>query len=162
MHKRIALVVLLATVAVVLVVIAPISAVSKPQTITLRGLPDRFEPVGFTAEGHATTGSQAVIVERLHTLEGNKVGARVGQADILCTVTGVWKGSHRSPAYCTASYSLPGGKIVVAGFGPSPVGPKGAVIAIVGGTGKYANARGWVKVSDLPGFRTNNEIHLMP
>ena len=102
------------TASVALVAIASTAAVSRPETITLRGLPERFEPLeGFSAEGVPSTGARAVITEKLHRLSGGKVGARVGRTEILCTVIGTWKGSHRAPSHCTASYGLPDGKILV-------------------------------------------------
>ena len=111
------------TASVALVAIASTAAVSRPETITLRGLPERFEPLeGFSAEGVPSTGARAVITEKLHRLSGGKVGARVGRTEILCTVIGTWKGSHRAPSHCTASYGLPEGKILVAGLGRSPSG----------------------------------------
>jgi len=163
MRKKLTLLVAPAALAATLVVISPTSAISDPQTFSLRGLPERFEPLeGFSADGLPSTGARAIFTERLYRLKGSKVGARVGRTEGLCTVIGTWGNSHRAPAYCTASYALPDGKILVAGFGPFPVGPGGAKVPIVGGTGRYANARGYVKVSDLPGFRTNNVIHLLP
>jgi hypothetical protein len=149
--------------AAAIVSISPTAAVSKPQTFSLLGLPERFQPIeGFSETGPPALGARVLITERLRELNGRKSGARVGRSEILCTVIGTWGKSHRSPAYCTAAYMLPAGQILVAGFGPSPVGPEGARVPIVGGTGAYASARGWVKVRDLPGFRTTNEIHLLP
>ena len=163
MRTKLALLFGVAALVATLVAISPTSAVSTPETLVLRGLPERFEPLdGFSADGLPSTGARAIFTERLHGLKSGKVGARVGRTEGLCTVIGTWRNSHRAPAYCTASYSLPNGKILVAGFGPFPVGPDGAKVPIVWGTGAYANARGYVKVRDLPGFKTNNEIHLLP
>lgn len=163
MRKKLAVLAVPAALAAILIAISPTSAVTKPETLVLRGLPERFEPLqGFSADGLPSTGAQAVFTEQLHQLKGRKVGARVGRTEGLCTVIGTWKNSHRAPAYCAVSLSLPDGKILVAGFGPFPVGPSGSTVPIVGGTGAYANARGYVKVRDLPGFKTNNEIHLLP
>jgi hypothetical protein len=163
MRTKFALLAGVAALATALVAISSTSAVSKPETVVLRGLPERFEPLeGFSADGLPSTGARAIFTERLYELKGTKTAARIGRTEGLCTVIGTWGNSHRAPAYCVASYSLPGGKILVAGFGPFPVGPGGSKVPIVGGTGAYANARGYVKVRDLPGFRTNNEIHLLP
>lgn len=163
MRKKLALLAVPAMVGAILVLISSTSAVTKPETLVLLGLPDRFEPIeGFSETGPPAVGARVLITERLRELNGGKAGARVGRTEVLCTVIGTWGKSHRSPAYCTAAYFLPAGQILVAGFGPSPVGPSGAKVPIVGGTGAYANARGYVKVRDLPGFKTNNEIHLLP
>jgi hypothetical protein len=160
MRKTLGLLALGAVAVMLLALAGSGTAVTKPQAFSLIGLPESFVPVAGFSEGAAPElGAVAVITERLHRWDGRKPGARAGRTEILCTVTG--KGGHSSPAYCTAGYSLPGGKIVVAGFTRFPAGA-GITIPIVGGTGPYANARGLVRVRDLPGFKTNNEFHLLP
>lgn len=160
MRKTLGLLVLPAAIVVVLAIAGSGTAVAKPQSFSLLGLPESFVPVSGFPEGAAPeVGAVAIITERLHQWDGRKPGPRAGRTEILCTVTG--RGGHSSPAYCTAAYSLPAGRIVVAGFSRFPAGA-GITIPVVGGTGAYANARGYVRVRDLPGFKTNNEFHLLP
>jgi hypothetical protein len=61
---------------------------------------------------------------------------------------------------------LPAGSVLVDGYGEiNPRGPSKFTLPIVGGTGAYANARGFVRVRDLgngEGNKSNAEFHLLP
>lgn len=66
----------------------------------------------------------------------------IGHSDITCTNTGT--GSSN----CTATYFLPKGKIMVAGV----IGSRFFYeLAVIGGTGLYANARGTITATYLGG-----------
>jgi hypothetical protein len=158
MRKKLALLVLPAAIAALAAVSAS-PAISKPQAFSLLGLPETYLPVDGLGVSGPEVGSRVLITERLHRWDGRKAGARVGRTEVLCTT--IEPGRTSSRALCVGSYALPKGTILVAGYGRSPVGA-GVTIPIAGGTGAYANARGWVRVRDLPGFKTNNEFHLLP
>jgi hypothetical protein len=74
--------------------------------------------------------------------------------------------SHKATALFTAQVFLQGGTMLAEGYGQlNPNGPSKYTFPILGGTGKYDNVRGYVKVRDLGngnGNKTNIEFHLLP
>jgi hypothetical protein len=62
----------------------------------------------------------------------------------------------------TVQANLSGGTILVGGIVSFKNEPLKFTLAITGGTGAYANARGYVNVRQLPGNKTNLDFHLLP
>ena len=54
------------------------------------------------------------------------------------------------------------GTIIVGGVVAFKYKPQRFTLAITGGTGKYANARGYVNVRQLRGDKTNLDFHVRP
>ena len=68
-------------------------------------------------------------------------------------------------AHCAASIFLAGGQIVLEGFPRFGEGPSNFDVPVVGGTGIYANARGFVHIRDIgaeDSGRTAMTFHLLP
>ena len=65
---------------------------------------------------------------------GKPAGAKVGTAEILCTVL------SRAAFECTVTAHLPGGELVLTGT--NPTGTKHMRFAVIGGDGIYSTARG--------------------
>ena len=91
---------------------------------------------------------------------------RVGHAEILCTFT---KSTQAEPfsafALCTGGFFLPAGQVLIEGFIRFTDEPANFRIPVVGGTGAYANARGYAHVRDIGPQDTDNsniEFHLLP
>ncbi len=80
-----------------------------------------------------------VVTRLLLYNKGIRVKA-IGHADLVCTYT------TRYARQCTGTYSLPKGKIVVAGAFEYPQFHE---LAVVGGTGLYNNVRGTLTVTLL-------------
>ena len=96
-------------------------------------------------------------------------GARVGRVEVLHTfVTGFGpEFSHKATVLFVAQVYLPAGTILVQGYGQiSPGGgPARFTFPIVGGTGTYANVRGYVNLRQLGDGnqgKTNLTFHLLP
>ena len=74
--------------------------------------------------------------------------------------------THPALTLIDAQAFLPGGTVMVVGYGHiSADGPSRLTLPVVGGTGIYANARGFVKVRDLGNGnsdRSNIQFHLTP
>jgi hypothetical protein len=71
--------------------------------------------------------------------------------------------SKKATALFSAQVFLPGGTIFAEGYGRvNPNGPSRYTFPILGGTGTYANVRGYVNVHDLRDDRTNIQFHLLP
>ncbi len=110
---------------------------TKPGTIrlTTRGLAEQFVDRAGPGRG---AGDMIVIRELLY----NKAITRkaIGHAELVCTYTGEFS------RQCNGTFSLPRGKIVVAG---ALVYRQFYVLAVVGGTGLYDNVRGSLTVTLL-------------
>jgi hypothetical protein len=147
------------------------TAISSPQTFSLLEVspPNNEQPLGdFTFDRAPAGGDQFAIANELYKWAGTKRGARVGRDTVLITfITGFGPDfSQKATALFLAQVYLPGGTILIQGYGQiNPNGPLKLTLPVVGGTGTYANVRGYVKTRDLADGqtnRTNLEFHLMP
>ncbi len=146
------------------------SAISSPQTFSLLEVSSDVQlPIGdFTFDRPPVGGDQFAFANNLYKWAGTKKGARVGHDKGLATfVTGFGSDfSQKATALFTAQAYLPGGTILIQGFGQiNPNGPSKYTFPIVGGTGIYDNVRGYINVRDLgngQGSKTNLEFHLLP
>jgi hypothetical protein len=77
---------------------------------------------------------------------GKPAGARVGTAEIACTLV---SNSHLE---CVITAHLPGGELVLTGS--NPIRSHHSTFAITGGSGTYANARGATTATDLNNTKT--------
>ncbi len=146
------------------------SAISGPQTFSVLEVspPNSDQPIGgFTFNRPPVGGDRIAFANELYKWAGTKKGARVGRDQVLITfITGFGSDfSQKATALFTAQAYLPGGTILVEGYGQlNADGPLKATLPIVGGTGTYANARGYLNVRDLGDGnenKTNLEFHLM-
>lgn len=74
--------------------------------------------------------------------------------------------SHRATLFVNAQLYLPDGTLAVEGFGEvPPSGPASFKLPVVGGTGVYADARGYLDARDVGDGstgRTKLDFHLVP
>jgi hypothetical protein len=147
------------------------TALSSPKTFSLLEAsgPNSFQPLGdFTFDRAPVGGDQAAVRNTLFKWAGTKKGARVGHDQVLITfITGFGSGfTHKATVLYVAQVYLPGGTLLIEGYGQiSPDGPSKVVVPIVGGTGIYANAGGYLNVRDLGNGnqnKSNLEFHLLP
>jgi Dirigent-like protein len=147
------------------------SAISSPQTFSLLEIStsNSQQPVGdFTFNRAPVGGDQLAVANDLYTWAGTKKGARVGRDEVLLTfITGFGPDfSHKATVLFVAQLYLHGGTVLAQGYGQvNPNGPSRYTFPIVGGTGSYAGARGYLNVRDLGDGnqnKTNIEFHLMP
>jgi hypothetical protein len=146
------------------------SAISGAQTFSLLEVspPDSEQPIGdFTFNRPPRGGDQFALRNELYKWAGTKKGARAGRDEVLITfITGFGRDfSQKATALIVAQAYLPGGTIIVQGYAQLAEGPFKSKLPIIGGTGIYANARGYLNVRDLGDGnenKTNLEFHLMP
>jgi hypothetical protein len=147
------------------------TALSSPQTFSLLEIsnPNSDQPLGdFTFNRPPVGGDQFAVANDLYKWAGTKRGARVGHDEVMITfITGFGSDfSQKSTALFVAQVYLQAGTILVQGYGQiNPNGPSKYTFPIVGGTGTYANVRGYIKVRDLGDGnlnKTNLEFHLLP
>jgi Allene oxide cyclase barrel like domain len=107
------------------------AAVAAKQTMHITATQHDFHQVGVGKKG-PVPGSVFVFSEKLA-----QNGKAIGSDHIVCTFVGKWPSETD---FCRGLFVLPGGSIVAEGS--SARGP--FTVAITGGTGRYAGARGVV------------------
>jgi hypothetical protein len=147
------------------------SAISSPQTLSLLEVSteNSQQPIGdFTFNRAPVGGDQVAIANTLYKWAGTRRGAQVGHDQVLITfITGFGSDfSQTATVLFAAQMYLPGGTILVQGYGHiNPNGPSQQTVPVVGGTGTYANARGYLKARDIGNGQSNKtafEFHLLP
>lgn len=132
-----------------LLVASPASSQREPQVIRVLGIAEAFYPIrGFDEERAPTAGDSFSFEGSFYSWASRK---RVGRFQVLITVvTPRW-------GQLSATGSLPGGTVIVAGRTPLFEVPLERY-AITGGTGRYAGARGTLTVRILPGASDKNAM----
>ena len=128
----------------VLAVAAAPGAAVKPQKINLLMVDTSIVDINVDPNSPPTVGKQFVIESDFYKWNGSKRGAHVGTVQTVCTFTKITGNGYWQ--VCTGAALLPGGQVTVAG---SIL--QGAVfdIPVVGGTGAYAGARGYVRIKSI-------------
>lgn len=144
------------------------SAVSSPQTFSLLEveIPKNARPLGnFKPDRPPVAGDQFTVTNALYKWAGSKRGARAGRVQVLHTfITGFGSDfGHKATLLFEAQVYLLGGSMFVEGYGQvSPNGPSKIMFPIVGGTGTYANARGYLNLRTVADGKRHLTFHLLP
>jgi hypothetical protein len=161
-RKRVAM---LALVVVPLVVVAASASASSSsqQVFSLLAVSHNAQPInGFMFDRAPRAGDQFGIADTLYKWAGTKRGARAGRDTGIGTFQSVARNSQ-TVLFAVQVY-LGGGSMFVEGMGRTVEGPANLTLPILGGTGKYAGASGYVNVRPLGGSNGNNsnlEFHLL-
>jgi hypothetical protein len=143
-------------------------ALDKPRTFTLLEVEGRFVELGRWESDAPRGGDQFTLSNTLYRWNGPRgKGARVGRDRVLITFLSGFgeKFTHRATVLVTAQAYLPDGTVLVEGYGTIPPGaPAKLKLPVIGGTGVYANARGYLTVRNLRGgeSRSRLDFHLVP
>lgn len=159
-----------ALIAVLSIAVGAASGISRPQTFSVLEIDESDATVnqGFDFQRPPKPGDRFGFKSGLYEWAGVKRGKRIGHDEGLCTFTRVpatFNEQSVISANCAASFFLPGGQVYAGGFLHLGNGPLDTDIPILGGTGIYANARGWAHVHDLGNGdigHTNITFHLLP
>ena len=140
----------LGVIALALVAAASASALGGPRVISLLDVGEQSTSIPpFSETAAPPVGARLFFTDGLYTWAGTKRGQRIGRLEGTCTITG--RPDERSlSAYCTASVFVPAGQILIAGavrFTEQGAGTSN--VAVVGGTGRYSNARGSGTIRDI-------------
>jgi hypothetical protein len=146
------------------------SALKEPRTFSLLEFDATETPLGdFTFDRAPAPGDQFTETNVLYRWAGAKgKGTRVGHDRVLLTfVTGFGaKFTHRATILAIGQMYLPDGTLLAEGYGNIPAdGPHRFELPIVGGTGVYANARGYMTTQGLGNGhtpRTRLDFYLLP
>jgi hypothetical protein len=144
------------------------SALDSPRVFSLLELPGAERSLGFEFDQPPRGGDQFGFVDPLYRWAGTERGARVGRVEVMATFqTGFGADfSQHAAVLIIAQAYIPGGTVLVQGYGRiNPDGPSKFTLPVIGGTGIYENARGYVKVRDLGNGnsgKSNVQFHLLP
>ena len=141
--------IVLALVAALVAAVATSAAAVKPQTINLLEVSTSFVGTGGLDESFSSppkVGQGFVIGSDFYKWKGTKRGAHYGTLEVVCTFTKVGEKPGQESDFCSGAALLPGGQIALAGVIKQS---KGFDVPIVGGTGVYAGARGYVRVKEI-------------
>jgi len=119
-----------------------VSATTGPAVVRITDVQVGFRTVGGSP---GRVGVVEIVQQRLHN---PSIGHSIGRGDLLCTYV-----DHRA-RQCSGTYSLPRGKIIVAGAVASRLLCE---YAVIGGTGIFDNARGTLTVTTT-GLRPRREV----
>jgi hypothetical protein len=156
-----------ATAAAFLVIgVSAASGLDEPEVIRVVDVEERFVPIDEEAFGEQdapVAGARFAFFDGLYQWAGTRRGERVGRLDGFCTFTYVNLAAFIANAYCTAEAAFRNGRVLVAGFLRfSEEGPETFVVSVVGGTGRYANARGTLTLRELGGGKSAAVFRLLP
>jgi hypothetical protein len=135
------------------------SPTSTPPVLSLLDINGTQHGLGsYHLQHPPRAGDQTARTDQLYTWAGGKRGARVGHAElIILSKTNLDQSG--AIGLLTAQVFLPAGSLLVEGYTHFGGAEKPATFPILGGTGSYATARGYV-VSRPLGDRTKLTFHL--
>jgi hypothetical protein len=119
-----------------------VPAMTGPATIRITATDTGYRRIGGAADH---VGQTEIVQQRLFN---PRIARPIGRGNLLCTFV------NRSLRQCSGTYTLPRGRVIVAGAIESRLLFE---LAIVGGTGLYGNARGTVTVTST-GLRPRREV----
>jgi hypothetical protein len=145
-------------------------ALNKPQDFDLLDVSQNVtEPIGgFDFNRPPAAGDRFAIEDDLYRWSGTKRGPHYGHVVGLGTFQTSFgpNFSHAATVLFQAQAFLPSGTVFVEGYGrTNPNGPSRFTLPVIGGTGAYENARGWISVRDLGNGNSNKSnvhVHLIP
>ena len=135
------------------VVQAPMAtALTKPQTLTYSTKLTALTPVPVA--GQTSSASQPgdyVVITDSYSQGGKSVGTDVVHCMLVTTKESI----------CFVAVSLPRGQLELQGIGPAG-GTGDFTVAVTGGTGAYANARGTATIKSGANNTGTETFHLLP
>ncbi len=153
-----------AGVAVILAVAAgaiSASSTSTPPVLSLLDVNGKQHGLsGYHFQRAPRAGDQTARTDRVYAWAGGKRGARVGRAElIILSKTDLSR--KGAVGLLTAQVFLQSGSLFVEGYAHFGGSEQPASFPILGGTGSYATARGYVVSHPLGGGKTTLEFHLL-
>ena len=164
MSRIVALVITAAAIAVaILALTSSASGITRLQVFSLLEVEGPARPLDPGATGERPPlGSRFAFTSALYKWEGRRRGDRFGRRDGVCTWIKVDVAAQSATILCTGVFFLPAGQIYAMGmirFARSAQLPD---VPVIGGTGLYANVRGFIKVTEIGRGKANLEFHLTP
>jgi hypothetical protein len=164
MSRIVALVITAAAIAVaILAFTSPASGITRPQVFSLLEVEGPAWPLDPGATGERPPlGSRFAFTSAFYKWEGRRRGARVAYRDGVCTWIKVEVAAQSSTILCTGVFFLPAGQIYSTGMIRFAKNAQLPDVPVIGGTGGYANVRGFIKIREIGRGKANLEFHLTP
>lgn len=162
MSRIVALVITAAAIAVTMSTFtSSATGITRPQIFSLLEVegPARALDPGATS-ARPPLGSRFVFTSALYKWEGRRRGDGFGRRDGVCTWIKV--AAQSATILCTGVFFLPGGQIYATGMIRFAKNAQLPDVPVIGGTGRYANVRGFIKVREIGRGKANLEFHLTP
>jgi hypothetical protein len=142
-HMKVPL--LLCTVLMAFAVVSSAGAV-KSQKIAMLEIEKAFTPTGgWSGNSAPSPGQGFIVLSDLYKWKGAARGAWAGTLNASCTFVDVAPNGFSFKAQCNATANLAGGKLSILGqYYGNP-----SFIPIVGGTGAYTGAKGYVRLLNI-------------
>jgi hypothetical protein len=162
MSRIVALVITAAATAVaILALTSPAIGITRPQVLSLLEVEGPAWPLDPGAtDTKPPLGSRFAFRSALYKWDGRRRGNRFGYRDGVCTWIKV--AAQSSTILCTGVFFFRAGQIYSTGmirFAKSTPFPD---VPVIGGTGRYANVRGFIKIREIGRGKANLELHLAP
>jgi hypothetical protein len=143
----------------------PVGAAATPGPATLRLLDVSVSatPAFDAGTGEPRPGDRVYLHDALYAWQGTKRGARAGRTEATLTFTSSF-GRKGATGEVSGQLFLRGGSIRVDGLVHVSEGPSDFELPVIGGTGRFAGARGVLHVRDLDadGNRSAMTVRLLP
>lgn len=108
-------------------------------------------------------GSRFAFTSALYEWEaGGRRGDRVAHRDGVCMWTEVEVAAQSATILCSGVFFLPGGQIYSTGMIRFAKNAQLPDVPVIGGTGRYANVRGFIRIREVGPGKTKLEFHLTP
>jgi hypothetical protein len=163
MGSKVGLLGVCVVVGVLAVGVTSASAAPGPQTMSFVETDTVFVGTGGfpTSNAPPAVGEGFVTDGTLSKWAGTTKGAGVGHVRVVCTVTSVNLTTSAGTVWtqCQVSLFLPAGVIEVSG--PLSLSAPSNELPIVGGTGAYVGAQGYVTHRSIGGQNSNRSVNLL-
>lgn len=130
-------------------------ALDAPQVLRFVDVEESFTPIDEFPdfeEAWPPLGARSAFRDGLYAWAGSKRGNRVGKIEGFCTFIRVSIAQRSATQYCTAEAKVRGGTILLAGFITFSEAQEESfqfIVPVIGGTGRFDNARGTLTIRDL-------------
>jgi len=143
---------------------AQASAANAPTTLRYLDISVGATPAFDAGTGEPRPGDRLYLHDALYTWHGTARGARAGRVEATLTFMSSFGPGGGATGEIAGQLFLPGGSIRADGIVRISDGPSRFELPVVGGTGRFAGARGSLHVRDLSpeGDRSAFVVRLLP
>jgi hypothetical protein len=144
-------------------VTSAVSGITRPQVFSLLEVEGPATALDPGATGDIPpAGSRFAFTSALYKWERRKRGDRVGRRDGVCTWIKFDAAAQSATILCTGVFFLAAGQIYATGMIRFARNAPFPDVPVIGGTGQYANVRGFIKIRQIGRGKANLAFHLTP
>lgn len=160
--RIVALVITAAAIAVAIPALtSPAIGITRPQVLSLLEVEGPAWPLDPGAtDARPPRGSRFAFTSTFYKWDGRRRGDRFGHRDGVCTWIKV--AAQSATILCAGVFFFPAGQIYSTGMIRFAENGQFPDVPVIGGTGRYANVRGFIKIREIGRGKANLEFHLTP